>query len=270
MPIRFSTPDLVRACLRALKPRTTGVFFTGGEPTQLSWLQGLLSEARDLGFQRIQMQSHAGRAADAGYAEALVQAGLTAIDVPIYGHTPELHQVVTRTPGSFQRTLAGLENLRSLGVQSVIHVTLFRSNLAHLEQILRFIDEVGPNEAYLQVTGETGPPGFFADAAPGPGEVARACLKAFDAYSPTTRIRLSDVVPCLVPALEERVIRWQGEVELKAPALVLPYSEWLKVFSAGGTRSYGEDCGGCSIRDRCDGLPREILQLHGERELSPI
>jgi len=216
------------------------------------------------------MQSHAGRASDDAVARALVEAGLTAVDVPLYGPTAELHEIVTRTPDSFRRTLAGLENLRALGAHAVVHVTLFRSNLAHLEDLLRFIDELGPDEAYLQVTGETGPPGFFAGAAPGPREVGQACMEAFAAYTPRTRVRFSDVAPCLVPGLEDRVIRWRGEEELEAPAVVLPYSEWLRVFSAGATRGYGEGCAGCASRERCDGLPREILRLHGEQQLSPL
>lgn len=262
-----STLPGVRASLAAMAQRATGVFFTGGEPTQLPWLFDALSAARDLGYRRIQMQSHAGPASDPAYARALRDAGLTAIDVPIYGDNALTHQAVTHTPDSFRRTLAGLETLRGLGLRSVVHVTLFRANLPRLTEILRFIDSLAPDAAYLQVAGDVGRPGTYARVAPSPQAVGEALQAAFAAVAPVTPVWLADVTPCLVPTLADRVLSYAGPPEIEADPVVLPYGEWLMTFSRGTTRAHAPVCGTCSLRATCDGLPREALATFGAAAL---
>jgi MoaA/NifB/PqqE/SkfB family radical SAM enzyme len=258
----------VRASLTAMANRASGVFFTGGEPTQLPWLFDALGAARDLGYRRVQMQSHAGPASEPAYAQALRDAGLTAIDVPIYGDNAETHQAVTHTPDSFRRTLAGMEALRRLGLRAVVHATLFRQNLPRLPQILRFIDSLAPDAAYLQVSGDVGPPGTYARVAPSPHDVGEALEAAFAAVTPTVPVWLADVTPCLVPSLASRVLSYAGTPEIEADPVVLPYGEWLMTFSRGTTRAHAPICGGCSLRRTCDGLPREALATFGASALN--
>jgi len=259
MDIRFSTRDSVRASLDAMSSRCSTVLFTGGEPSRLSWLTEVFQDARELGYEFIQMQSHAGAAADPAVADAWIEAGLSGIDVPIYGADAETHEAVTRTPGSFERTLAGLQNLRDRGARSVIHTTLFRSNLEHLTSIVGLIEGLGPDGAYLQVTGEVGAPGTYDVVAPSPEEVGVAMMDAFSTLTPQTPIQLSDVAPCLVAGLEEQVISWRGDRAAAQRPVVLPYSEWLMVFSGGRTKGHHAVCDSCSLRERCDGLPLESL-----------
>ena len=257
----------VRASLVALAPECTGVFFTGGEPTQLPWLLDAVESARDLGYQRVQMQSHAGRAADPAFARRLVDAGLTAIDIPLYGHDAATHEVTTATPGSFEATLAGLEQLRTLGVRAVVHVTLFRHNMVYLTEMLRFIESLGLDAAYVQVTGEVGKPGTYEAVAPSPAEASVALAGALEAVKPQTPLRVADVPPCLLPGHRGHVSSWRGPSEDEAPCLVLPFSEWLSTFSGGSTRTYGEVCTSCTLRGGCDGLSYEALGRFGDESL---
>lgn len=259
MDIQFSTRESVRASLAAMSSRCSSVLFTGGEPSRLSWLTQIFQDAKSLGYEFIQMQSHAGAAADPAVADAWIAAGLSAIDVPIYGPDPQTHQEITRTPGSFERTLSGLKNLRERGAKSVIHTTLFKSNLPRLEGLLRLIEELKPDGAYLQTTGEVGAPGTYAQVAPSPEEVGVAMLDAFSAVTPQTPIQISDLTPCLVSGLEEHVLSWRrGASDLPRP-VVLPYSEWLMVFSGGRTKGHHAVCEGCALKASCDGLPLESL-----------
>jgi pyruvate-formate lyase-activating enzyme len=259
MAIQFSTRSSVRASLLAMSGRSRSVLFTGGEPSRLSWLTDIFEDARALGYERIQMQSHAGAAADPAVADAWIAAGLDAIDVPIYGADAETHEAVTRTPGSFERTHAGLANLRERGAASVIHTTLFESNVAELEAIVRHIDDLAPSAAYLQITGEVGAPGTYAQVAPSPERVGSAMVAAFSAVTPETPFQLSDVAPCLVPGLEDLVASWKAAPSSRPYPVILPYSEWLMVFSGGRTKGYGDACDRCSLYSSCDGLPREAI-----------
>ena len=259
----------VRAALVANAGRSTGVFFTGGEPTQLPWLLDALMSARELGYTRIQMQSHAGRAREMAFARALVDAGLTAIDVPLYGSDAQVHEEITNTPGSFEATLEGIKNLKALGVKVVLHATLFRSNLPTLTETLAFMASLEPSGVYLQVTGEVGYPGTYERVAPRPLDVASAVARAIEAVQPTFQLRIADVPLCLLNEHAALASRWRDTPRYNAEALVLPFSEWLSTFSAGKTRDYAPSCATCSRFDRCDGVSREALMLFGESELRP-
>jgi pyruvate-formate lyase-activating enzyme len=269
MSLSPSSLEGVRAALIATAGTSTGVFFTGGEPTQLPWLLDALRSANELGYTRVQMQSHAGRAAESDYAEALVDAGLTAIDVPLYGATAKVHEEITSTPGSFDATVQGVERLRALGVRIVLHVTLFKSNLPSLSELLGFMAGLEPDGVYLQVTGEVGKPGTYERVAPSPASVGAAVAKALDTVKPTFPVRVADVPLCLLPEHEAHVSRWRDTPELGARAIVLPFTEWLSTFSAGKTRDYGARCEGCDARSRCDGLSHEALVRFGDHELRP-
>ncbi|MGB0592376.1 MAG: radical SAM protein [Myxococcota bacterium] len=264
-----SSLEGVQAALIATAGRSTGVFFTGGEPTQLPWLFEALQSATELGYSRVQMQSHAGRAADEGFARSLVEAGLTAIDVPLYGATAEVHEEITSTPGSFEATVGGIKRLQSLGVRIVLHVTLFKSNLPMLTELLEFMAGLKPDGVYLQVTGEVGFPGTYERVAPSPATVAVAVARALDAVSPDFPVRVADVPPCLLPNHDGNVSRWRDTAERDADAVVLPFTEWLSTFSAGKTRDYGLRCEGCDTRSECDGLSHEALLRFGDAELRP-
>lgn len=263
-----STLARVREALRERAGQATGVYFTGGEPSGLPWLVAAIREARDLGYARVQLQTHAGRASDGAVADAWVEAGLTAVDVPIYGADAATHEAVTHTPGSFERTVAGLLALKARGVRTVVHATLFRSNLGGVEALLGFWEGLGVDAAYLQVAGEVGPPGLWAKLAPSPAEVGRAVVAALPA-SPRA-VWLADVPPCLVPGHEARVLRWRGTPEEGAEAMVLPYGDWLMTFTGGRTKRKGAVCGACALKERCDGLPAEMLERFGEGVLRPV
>ncbi len=267
--VAFSTPDSVSASLHAQVGRASGVFFTGGEPTQLPWLLDALARARSLGYQRIQMQTHAGRASDDAYARALVDAGLTAVDVPLYGPDAATHDRITNTPGSFVRTRAGLRVLRELGVRAVLHTTIFASNLPRLDETLRALDALRPDAIYLQVAGAVGAPGTWRAVSPDPRDVGAALAAALVDRPLVTPLTLSDLAPCQVPGLEAHVPSWRGAPVRDADAVVLPYGEWLMVFTAGGTRAHAPSCETCTFRAGCDGVPLEILDRWGADVVRP-
>lgn len=267
-PPQASSLEGVRASLRAMVGKSSGVYFTGGEPSHLPWLFEILGEARALGYRRIQLQSHAGRASDAAFAEALVQAGLSAIDVPIYGHRAEIHEQVTHTPGSFERTLAGMKNLQRLGVKVCLHATLFESNLGTIAELLTFFNQLAPDAAYLQTAGEVGKPGTYERIVPSPTRVGRAIDGALGLVEPSFPLFVTDVAQCHVQ--HAKVLNWKAPPQRDSECLVLPYSDWLMTFTAGQSRTHGTACASCEARPSCDGISREALAHFGEAELKPL
>ncbi len=255
-PVRFSTLHGVRAALRAMAPHARAALLTGGEPTAVDWLPDVLAAARELGYERVQMQSHCGRAADAGYARRLVDAGLTAVDVPLYGATPSAHQSVTRTRASLKRTLQGLDNLRELGVRVVVHTTLFRETLAHLSAWWRFVQRLRPDGVYIQLPGDTGVPGAWQRLAPSLEAAGAVLERVLADAAPPFPLLVSDVPACVVPSLR-RFLPSAHPPRRGVEAMLVPYGEWLAVFTGGATRGFAPQCATCAVREECEGVPRE-------------
>lgn len=116
--------------------------FTGGEPlSHPSFLQ-LGRRARELGFVvRIKSNGHALRGTLARRIREEVDPFL--VEVSLHGARAETHDRQTRVPGSFDRLLANLDELRSLGFRVKLNGTLTRWNEGEFEAMFDLADQRG-------------------------------------------------------------------------------------------------------------------------------
>ena len=84
---------------------------TGAEVTLRPDLPDLARAARASGFAHVRIQTHGMRLADPDYCAALVAAGVDEFFVSVTAADAPTHDSITGVPGSFERTLRGLENL---------------------------------------------------------------------------------------------------------------------------------------------------------------
>lgn len=259
---RWSTLHGVRASMRALRTRCAAVSIGGAEPTSVPWIASALSYGRDLGYRTLQLQTHAAIPGDA--AGRLVDAGLTAVDVPIHGPTPALHQAVTGVRGSFRRTLAGIEAFRARGVRLVVHAPLTSSLLPVLPVWLDLVRSLAPDAAYLEPLSEVGV-GSWTSVAPSFADLREALLPLLDDIAALPfRLEVHGVPPCVLPGLP-------APLPMSSPPfLVVPYVEQIASWTGGTSRGYAAACAGCSARGRCPGLPREVLDDARAGSLRPL
>jgi cyclic pyranopterin phosphate synthase len=60
----------------------------------------------------------------------------------LHGHYPEIHDKLTRTPGSFEQTVKGIKNLLDLGYDPgriVVNTVITKQNMQYLENIADFV-----------------------------------------------------------------------------------------------------------------------------------
>ncbi len=91
---------------------------SGGEATLRHDLVDILQHARDRGF-AVRLYTNAFLVDDA-LAARIAAVGLYEVHVSVYSAAPAEHDAVTRVPGSFARTLAGIRALRARGVRVVV------------------------------------------------------------------------------------------------------------------------------------------------------
>ena len=112
--------------------------FTGGEATLRRDLPELIAHGRRLGF-RVNLITNGLRLADREYARTLIEAGLDSAQVSLEAGRAEIHDRIVGRPGAFERTVAGVRNLRESGIHVHTNTTLCPDNIGVIEELIEFI-----------------------------------------------------------------------------------------------------------------------------------
>ena len=112
--------------------------FTGGEPTLREDLPALVAHAKGLGL-RVNLITNGLRCADDAYVRPLADAGLDSAQVSLEGPSAEVHDAITRHPGSWERTVRAVSALRAAGIHTHTNTTLCAGNREHLLELVDFI-----------------------------------------------------------------------------------------------------------------------------------
>jgi cyclic pyranopterin phosphate synthase len=151
------TPERVRWMLEKHRPSERGteeVCFTSGEPTTRPELVDFVKWAKELGYPRIAVMTNGRRISQLPYAVALAKAGMNRFYVSIHGHTAKLHEGLTRTPGSFAQTVAGLDavaQLKRFGIELHTSTVVTERNYPHFSEIYRFLRSHGVDQVVFNV-----------------------------------------------------------------------------------------------------------------------
>jgi cyclic pyranopterin phosphate synthase len=262
-----------RALARMRQARASGVegvWFGGGEPTLRPELPALLRAARALGFPRRLVQTNGLRLAYAPYRAALLDAGLTALRLNLKSLDPELHDHLSRAPGSHALLEQALDGLASSSLDLAGDVLLTIPSLPTLADTLEHYAHRGLRAFSLWL------------------------LSAFDSDDPS----VSQAVPspqALVEPLRQALLRCQAlSVHLESlhtPRCLLPpdlaplfrpAADWRLVVVDPSDRpfllqrspfeggSYLPSCASCRLRPTCPGPRPDYLALHGPGAFQPL
>ena len=86
-----------------------GLILTGSEITLHRDLPAWARRARQSGFEHVRIQTHGMRLANRDYLEELIDAGVDEFFVSIAGGDAATHDAITCVPGSFDKSVRGLE-----------------------------------------------------------------------------------------------------------------------------------------------------------------
>jgi MoaA/NifB/PqqE/SkfB family radical SAM enzyme len=128
--------------------------FTSGEPTTNPALPRWIKLARAHGVPVISVMTNGRALSYERYAKGLIAAGLNRVYISIHGHELRLHEGLTRTPGSFGQTVAGIEMISTLkryGVAMHTSTVVTHRNLPHLGEIYRFLRARGVDQVVFNV-----------------------------------------------------------------------------------------------------------------------
>jgi MoaA/NifB/PqqE/SkfB family radical SAM enzyme len=113
------------------------LILTGSEVTLRKDLPHLVRRAIDAGFEFVRIQTHGMRLADESYCRELVEAGVKEFFVSVTAGNESLHDQITRVPGSFAKTIRGLENLqRFKDVRSLTNTVVTAMSYVSLPEVV--------------------------------------------------------------------------------------------------------------------------------------
>jgi radical SAM protein with 4Fe4S-binding SPASM domain len=120
-----------------------GTFFltlSGGEIFMRRDLFEIIGYARALTFS-VKLKTNAVMVSRAK-AERIAALGVESVQVSLYSHKPEVHDEITKLPGSFKRTMAGARALKAAGVKVSFANVLMKHNADDYPQVRALCEEL--------------------------------------------------------------------------------------------------------------------------------
>jgi len=285
------TPDRVRWILEQ-SAGAEEVCFTSGEPTTRPELPDFVALAKRLGYRRISVMTNGRRLSHLPYAALLAKAGMTRFYISIHGHTKRLHEGLTRTPESFEQTVAGLDSIAKLkrfGVELHTSTVLTDRNLPHLLDIYRFLRGHGVDQVVFNVMQANGRADtFFDQIFPSYTDTAAGFRRFLDEVGEEQPMAfLVDIPLCTteaIPDFNRGFVERHSHYDLDRHDAVPKQKRQERLQQGGGRglvllmrqdldeaeRAKREACGDCHYAPVCEGVWKNYVKRYGWDEMVPV
>lgn len=291
-----TTDDTVK-WITQLNPNTEEVCFTSGEPTTNPSLARWVKLAKDSGARRISVMTNARALGYEKYLRRLLAAGMTRFYVSIHGHNAKLHESLTRTPGSFDQTVAGIDMVRKYkprGIDLHTSTVITKRNLPHMKDIYRFLRAHGVDQVVFNIMQANGRANtYFERIFPPYTEIAAVAREFLDEQWKIEReppAFLVDIPLCTTTALPdfnrgyvESYAHYEptdmGAEQLISVDKLLSRreqkddAEVIKVTRSDlddAERSKRDECATCRYTSSCEGVWNNYLRRYGWDEFVPV
>jgi len=270
------------------------VCFTSGEPTTNKALGRWVRWAKEHGVRRISVMTNGRALSYDRYAKALVAAGMNRFYISIHGHEKKLHEGLTRTPDSFEQTVAGIDQIARLkahGVELHTSTVITKRNLPAMADIYRFLRAHGVDQVVFNVMQANGRADtYFEQIFPRYTEIARVAaefIREQQRRESQVMAFLVDIPLCTTEALPDFN---RGYVESYAhyeppassPALAPervserlggPDGQLVQIKRSDlddAERQKRAECGQCRYERHCEGVWHNYLRRYGWDEMVPV
>jgi MoaA/NifB/PqqE/SkfB family radical SAM enzyme len=238
------------------------IMLSGGEPTLNASLVDYVKLAKEHSRFPVGLQSNAIRLADRELTRALVEAGIEEAFISLHGSTAEISDAITEAPGTFEKTVIGVDHLHAeTRVFLILNFVIHEKNIDDLLPYVRLVASRWPR-AYLNIS-------FVAPSSD--------VVPKEKALVP----RYADALPSLAVAVAEAKalgLEVGGFESMCGIPLCLVPTELSAYFDLSdipegfdrGEFVKTPACQSCDLRTKCYGLRRGYLALHGDAELRPV
>jgi MoaA/NifB/PqqE/SkfB family radical SAM enzyme len=265
------------ADLKRMKGKVKKVLFASGEPTLSKRLVFFVSLAKKYGYESIDVVTNGRKLANEAFCRELLGAGLTEFNVSLHGSRKEVHEKLTRAPGSFDEAFLGLCNLsflkRDYKFSFYVNFLLNKINYKDLENFLRLMLTFDGLQGIVlnTVLPKGGADRFFEKVVPLYSQVGREVVKVLTKLMPVIKERRLEIFllglpPCLLRGFERNIIDYEsalirdGFMKTKSN---LSKAKWED-------KAYGPLCVNCRARNTCSGVWVSYIKKNGWGEFKPV
>ena len=243
----------------------------GGEPTVYPDIFKVISLAKNLGYKRILTFSNGQKYSDELFVKRMKEAGLTDTVISVFGHKPELHETVTCVPGSFEKIMKAIDNLKNEKVGIMILLVLNALNYKYFPEIVEFFlnKEI---KRYM----------FFALKYQGrmtyDEAIEKMAVKLSVAFSKIDEVyeifkkknlkfpKIVHVPPCILP----RYVKYLDNYSTKPASMLCQDKELTNIKKAHNDLVFKQTCQECIYYSGCSGFDAGYAKLFGDDEFKPV
>lgn len=246
------------------------VVLTGGEPTVHKTLLAAARRARSLGYSTVQLQTNGRALFYERVCAELAEAGVTEFSPSLHGSRPEVHDFLTRAPGSWLQTAGGIRTLKRLGLRVLANSVVTRPNLRDLPDLARLLVALGVDQfqfAFVHLGGT---------AAENAAWLTPRKALAAPFIREGLAVGRAAGVPCFVEAFPFCLL---GDDAAHASERAIPrtyvvdavrVTEDYTVYRRDEGKSRGPRCPECRWWGACEGPWREYPERFGWEEFVPV
>lgn len=153
-------------------------------------------------------------------AQKLREAGIERVSISIYGANSNTHDDFTQTPGSFVKTMRGIQHVLQAGIETVANVVVTPKNLGELHQLPLLLDGIS-----LYAFGSIVPAGrglTLQEYTFSEGSIARAINKIESDFSGISHYFMLSLYPFSSESLERYCMRPIEEVTVNHAGQLIP------------------------------------------------
>jgi|GEM_PF-7080153 len=251
--ILSSTADIVKHLECLAQKGTDSICFigTGSDPVLRKDIFEILDFANQKGFQRIKINTSARYFKDKKHIFEFFKRGAFFFEVPLFAHTPSLHDKHTGEMGSFRQAINGLKLIRKNPIHRRMNYRAFlqisldtnKINYQYLAETISFCFTFNPDRIRINLR--------------------------------IPEISLSKIIPDLKNSLECCIENnCFPIVKGIPPCLMQNYEYFLYDFynkcSGIPGNQYLDQCQTCLYFRICPGIPSEYIEKYGTKEFSPV
>jgi cyclic pyranopterin phosphate synthase len=273
-----TTSEAKREMREGLERGCNFVDFLGGEPTIRKDIFELVRYAKKIGYNTIGMTTNGRMLSYREFAEKIMLCGLNHLIFSLHGHTAELHDYLTQSPGSYAQATAGMKNVREIRPDTYIctNTVIVRPNYKFLPQIAENNIKLGANACeFIFIHPRGNALKNFEEIVPKISEIVD--------YIPDTILagrsrgikhfvfRYLPVCYMLGVGYESYLSEYESKERLKEEHVGPEYRDLnVEENRRKHGRVKGKQCKACKYDRVCEGIFREYAEKRGFDELIPV
>lgn len=268
--IESSKEDLFLSIYRAKKEGFKYLGIGGGEPTIRKDLVALIDFAKKIKFEAVRIETNGILLSYFDYCQDLVKAGLDFVKISIHGHKAEIHDYLTRVPGSFDKILQAIDNLQKLGVRIEINTVINKRNYRFYPQFVSLFAQKGIGSFCFIY------PLYTGKMAKNRKEVGVSIKRAAPYINKSLKLiddleldkgLVFNIPPCCLEEHVDKMVELSSfNTKVASPNSVIESIDYERLKA----KKKFERCKKCVYFESCEGIWEDYIRFFGEEEFQPI